>query len=494
MSTVPLRSALNGTPTDEPDTDLTQGTVEDKRAGEAAAAGAAGAKKEESSLRTLPAELVTDLAADVKQSLSFFLLCRVWYRDIDRRVGHYWHKAAIVLGTIAIPFVMLAYVIELELNPPHVGNTTESREEHHVYFSYIASSFGVSLVAQSVFTLTAVCTENVSLLLCSVLIALAVTLRICVSPVVDDDGAIGRTVARIIFQVIISVLFVAYAACCFMAWHANDGFRRFLFFALGGPSHNEIERYRIYEIWVSSSRVDLFFCLLSALGAAFFMDHTSAWHFVIVIAIIVVNALWRTLLQRTIRSEMCISDCMMDVVDHRAEDDPDAAPIVGESTSPSSTGGYGATQQRRDDSSVLSYKEVLPDPYPAPAMWSFWTFVTPLNLISPVLLGFALVDKSFLASNVPDYSSFLVFLSFACFLLARCVLVVTSFMCWRNFGRGMKAVFERERGVTDFLVGAQQPKKAAAAGGAGAAGATDSVLYQPQESDAFAAMARQARA
>lgn len=397
--------------------------------------------------------LVENTMDDIKKSFSQILLVKLWWRDIGRRVGSNYHHATLFNGSLLLPLAILAYILAFEFNPPE---GVEAKYRH-----YICASMAVALLAQFFFTFNGICFENPAMLLAANVVAGAIALRIMVRPLLDQDNETGRKVERWIIEAIIGLLVVVHFVTSFLAWHANDGFRRFIFFAIGGTSRIQ-SRYRVYQSWVACSRIDLLFTILTCMSIGFFCQ-ILWWHYFFLALVVVVNAIWRSMLLRLIRTETCISECFhtTHIVSGEADDlisSNNNSPAGRQQQQHSSPAGseprnsellFGTAESR------LEAQGIRPKPaYPTPSWWSF-ILVALLNMNSPLLLGFALFSHKFIQTDIPEYSYFLVFLSFALFIAARVLLTIATVFTWRNFGKGMNDVFAKERGVAEFLLGSK---------------------------------------
>jgi hypothetical protein len=502
--------------------------------------------------------MVGNTVKDIQQSFSQFLLIKLWWRDIGRRAGSEYHYTTLFAGSVLIPLAMLAYILAFELNPP----SGIDREYRH----YICASMGVALVAQLWFSFHGICFENAAMLLAANVVAGAIALRIVVRPLLDDDAETGRKVERWIIEGLVCLFVLIHFVASVLAWRANDGFKRFIFFAIGGTTRVQ-NRYRVYQAWAACSRVDIFFTILTCLSIGFFCAKIW-WHYFLLALIVILNAIWRSMLLRVIRTETCIAECFQTNVVAGEVNDEDggeqgeesnnnnkpsaaaaaaAAVIVTEETrlaegnnnnkirnsknnnnsnrnssnnnnndanntdsrnnyygrdsitdnnngndddyddddqdpeSPrlrnreieytnnqkNSNNNGGKPAVFTDSKKLFASRESLVEASgqkfkPLNAIPSWWSFllVALLNLNSPLVLGFALFSSDFVRTDIPDYSYFLVFLSFAFFLAARVLLTVATVFAWRNFGRGMKDVFQNERGVSEYLLGTRTMQSA----------------------------------
>ena len=204
-----------------------------------------------------------------------------------------------------------------------------------------------------------------------------------------------------------------------------------MFFAIGGNPQVQ-SRYKTYQWWQASSRIDLLFTALCCLAVGFYCS--VHWgHYLLLGCIAAMDLIWNSLLLRVVRTETCVSECM--------QTDPDPHEVTNasmDSTVNPITGSMLETEVKQ--------------PYTTPSWFACAFLILPINLVSPVVLGLSLYYPSFMGTQVPDYAHFLVYLASALFFFSRLCLAIATFFAWRNFGFGMKDVLAKERGVTEFLV------------------------------------------
>jgi hypothetical protein len=179
------------------------------------------------------------------------------------------------------------------------------------------------------------------------------------------------------------------AGSSLLAYKANDGFRRFIFFAIGGDGVRQ-QGYRTYAWWQASSLLDLLLALLVSIAVFYYSDRS--WWQSTVFAVLVLGSI---ALHSWVRSAI------------RTEHFPSLR-------------------------------------------WLF-CLVFPAYAVLPVIGALTLWIPEFFHISFSHSSKPLVVLSVICFMITRVLTAIAVIRCWLYFGQGMDVAFANEKGIADFF-------------------------------------------